>query len=159
MKPLFILPILFILLNTGCKTSSSLDKQLCKEGLPNYGYKHKFGPIRFRIHIDTIQIGQKIERIDSSFNIKIDKESPVVLFNDEVALKFFLVKYQQYGSIVHELKYDIFLKYGNCWRIWTSNSSSISSNPKLGNKTFSGTLSVPEKEQFVKVVWSMYAIN
>lgn len=156
LRVIFTLILLFSISN--CKSPSYLEENICSEGIPSIN-KDKKGPITVQIHIDSVQFGDRLDRIDSTFTLRIKKESELISFSKEVAIKFFHIESKEYGNNIHELKYHVFIKHNNCWRIWTKHSRSISSDPKLGNMTFSGNLKIPEKEVFIKVKWTLYRIN
>lgn len=157
--PAFFLVLIVLFCFSGCKSSSYLRENICSEGISARENNQKSGPITVQIKIDSVQVGDQVDRIDSSFTLRINKQSKLIAFNNEVAIKFFHIESKEYGNSIHELKYHVFIKHNGCWRIWTRNSRSINSNSKLGNMTFSGTLSIPEKVVFIKVVWYLHMIN
>lgn len=129
------------------------------EGIPTAGRSQKSGPITVQIKIDSVQFGDQIDRIDSVFSLRINNESRLIVLNNDLAIKLFHIESREYGNNIHELKYDVFVKDKGCWRIWTRHGHSITSNPKLGSMTFSGTLKIPEREVFIRVVWALWRID
>jgi hypothetical protein len=129
------------------------------EGISTTSRSQKPGPITVQIQIDSVQFGDQIDRVDSLFSLRINKESRLIVLNNDLAIKLFHIESKEYGNNIHELKYHVFVKNNGCWRIWTRHGRSIASNPKHGRMTFSGTLKIPEKEVFIRVVWAMWKLD
>lgn len=121
------------------------------------------GPINLRIKIESIQIGEEEKPIGKLFSVNIDKESELITFGDNYALKFFHLETIEYGNLVHLVRYDFFVKDSKleCWIRRTSYSYSkikyFESEYGVGSDSFS--MGEENSRDFIKIKWSLTRIK
>ncbi|TNE79765.1 MAG: hypothetical protein EP332_09965 [Bacteroidetes bacterium] len=136
---------------------SSYSDYNCLDNLQKGKGNDKSGPIKIHLDIDSFQFGQNVIPIKRTFTLTLNKASDMLIFGDSIGLKFFHTEALVYNKLTHYVKYDLFMKEGNCWKrhIEIGFNPIVLSSP--GSETSYGTFSqgFESDADYIRLVWTM----
>ncbi|MEY2924797.1 MAG: hypothetical protein RLZZ337_1345 [Bacteroidota bacterium] len=174
-RKLYILPLLLLVLLFSCKSRNAgisdtdeglyeddiatmFERMSCIENLQKHVPQQKPGAIKLKIQVDSVHTHTAAFAIDTTFYLKLDKESDFLTFGGQFGLKLFHIEAQEYGNVIHQMKQDFFVYESDCWKRKVSlNYYNVNFNStSTANSTYFST-GFPGDPNYYKVVYRVLA--
>ena len=111
------------------------------------------------IYVESLKIGDSTWKIDSLIRLSFVDESPIIVFHDSIAVKFFHAWDSKSERSL--FNYDVFWNVTGCWKRWFfTGYISVWTEQQNRNKRLMGlrdfSVNSPTTEgQMVKLTWSV----
>ena len=104
---------LLILLNVIAQNNDSSDEQKLLIPPPEWTVPFHKEHLKLTLFIDSVRIGSKTFRLDFHKTLNIDFESDYLQVRDDLFIKLFIARNQEYGKKFYSWKWDYLRKKGS----------------------------------------------
>lgn len=114
MKQILLLLATFFLLKTTTAQKEHSTKVL--EPSPEWSVVTHKDQLKLTLIIDSVQIGNKVNKMNSHRTVELNFESDYIQIKDNLYLKIFVARNQEYGKKFYSWKWDYLKKTGNDYK-------------------------------------------